>query len=196
MIDCSLLLHLAILPHIYTFSWVSSLLLAPSPPLPTLAFSPECMCLWQDVALQMFRLEGLFLSPFSTASDKLSRGLVFTHSASPATRCFATHSSGTLFMYSSIMSQEISSFWSAHTNPSLFSRSHASVLPRPLSVCASPAPLPFRLSQPSLCTHQIPWPSSVKTSKQKGLQPPLRHVARHPSLRGHKREGGKNATTK
>lgn len=41
---------------------------------------------------------------------------------------------------------------------------------------------------PSLYTHQIPLPSSVKTSKQKGLQPPLRHIARHPSLWGHKRK--------
>lgn len=105
--------------------------------------------------------------------------------------------SGMLFMYSSIMSQEISSSWSVHANPSppflgagpVFSQGF-------FSVRASPAPLPFRLSQ-SLSTHtkyhgpQVWKPQNKKASRLFwGL---LQDVQVSEDI---KERGEKNATTK
>lgn len=56
-------------------------------------------------------------------------------------------------MYSSIMSQEISSSWSVHANPSLSFLGAGPVFSQGSFLCEQcPAPLPFSLSQ-SLSTH-------------------------------------------
>lgn len=112
--------------------------------------------LWNECSVYMTRCRrpgiqiwNLLLSPFS-ASNKLFCVLVFTHSASSVHQCFATHFSGMLFMYSSIMSQEISSSWSVHANPPLsflgarpvFSQGSflcESAQPHSLSGCHSPS---------------------------------------------------------
>lgn len=77
-----------------------------------------------------------------------------------------------LFMYSSIMSQEISSSQSMHTNPPLCCsvlQDHGQCLAKASFLCESDQ-LPFSFSQSSPQTHQIPQPSNVKTSKQR---PPI-----------------------
>lgn len=72
--------------------------------------------LQRDDAVQMFKsLDGSrFSSSFSTANSNLFRALVFTHSASSVSQRFTAHFSGMLFMYSSIMSKEISFLVCAH----------------------------------------------------------------------------------
>lgn len=86
------------------------------------------------------------------------------------TKEVAGHSSlRMLFMYSSIMSQEISSSQSMHTNPPLCCsvlQDHGQCFAKASFLC-EPASLPFSLSQSSLHTHQIPQPSSVKMLKQR-----------------------------
>lgn len=122
----------------------------------------------------LFLLEVCSHHLFPAAGNKLFRVLVFTHSVFSVGQCFGSHFSGMLFMYSSIMSQEISSSWSVHANPlSLFQERGQCFAGAPFCVSQ---PGPFSLSGchgPSVHTANTAALKCENLKTKKGLQPPF-----------------------